>query len=279
MSKNIVNDTKKTIDTSIDVADELGKKYLNNNISRQILIIFFIIILFFSLISFLFYNTISKIQVLQSETIGLFNDYEKILPSPNINTNNTLRETYVLYLFIENNSGSGMFFENFSNYKTILRRQDDNFEIQYNPKKNCIGINFNIGIMRFSNEPSSGEELQMFEKGEYVELCDLPYQKWFQLVVMINNRNVDIFVNKVLRKTQLLTNVPKLSNEPIVLGKPNFNPNLFLGRLEYIPNLINITEIQALYFKNMNFLKIDKLLRDKINHEAYMKIHTLGPSI
>lgn len=265
------------MDKPIDIAENLGKKYLNKDVSRQLFIIMFILILFFGLISFLFYNTIKKIQVLSSETIALYNDTELILPSTNIYTNRTLRETYILYLSIDNASGSGLFYNSFNDNKTILRRKDDNFSINYNPKKNCLDIKFGIGLLELSTMNTGGEAIEedliLQNRYESVVVCDIPYQKWFQLAIIINNRTIDVYINKYLRKTQILQNVPQLSNDTLILGKKNFNPNLFVGRVEYVPDTINNNELSALYFKNMNFLKIDKVLRNKINYDAHIKIH------
>lgn len=259
----------------IDIANDLGKKYLNKNLSRQILIIMFIIILFFGLISFLFYNTISKIQVLSSDTIDLFNDREVLLPSTNINTKKHLRETYILYLSLDNSNGSGLFYRNFKKNKTILRRDNKDLEILYNPHQNCLNVQFKIMELEIANQDNDGtfgiDNLQLLDNYDIVNVCDIPFQKWFQLVIVINNREVDIYIDKSLRKTQILKNVPKLSDNSLILGEKGNNPNLFVGRVEYVPDIINNNEINALYFKNMPFLKINRELRDKINYEAHNK--------
>ena len=110
-------------------------------------------------------------------------------------------------------------------------------------------------------------------------VCDLPYQKWFQLAIIIDNRNVDVYINKYLRKTQILSNIPKLSNEPLILGKKEKNPNLYVGKVEYASDILNNNEITALYLRNMNFLKINRELRNKINYEGYIKLHPKSPSL
>ena len=122
-----------TVTEGYDIAKNLGNKYLNSNLSRQLLVIFLILALIFGLIAFLFYNTTSKVQTLLNETVGLFNDTEIILPTTNLSNNKSLKESYIVYINIDNSHGSGLYFSSFGNNKPILTRKDDNFAIEYNP--------------------------------------------------------------------------------------------------------------------------------------------------
>ena len=88
---------------------------------------------------------------------------------------------------------------------------------------------------------------------------------------MVNNRYVDIFHNSVLVKSALLDNVPLLNHKEITLGKPKHNPNIFLGKIEYKPDVISLTELHALYLRDKNSFTIDGNLRKKVNMET-MKI-------
>ena len=84
----------------------------------------------------------------------------------------------------------------------------------------------------------------------------------------VNNRYVDIFHNSVLVKSALLDNVPIFNSTEVTLGKPKHNPNIFLGKIEYKPNIISLTELQALYLRDKNSFLIDGSLRKKVNLET-----------
>ena len=63
------------------------------------------------------------------------------------------------------------------------------------------------------------EELDLHPRTEIIEVTNIPYHTWFQLVVTIDNRNVNVFINKLLVRSYTLSNVPQLSNDSIILGK------------------------------------------------------------
>ena len=56
-------------------------------------------------------------------------------------------------------------------------------------KKNSNGLH---------NTQSNVMLLDLHDKIQSIDVPFVPVQKWFQLVVMINGRNVDIFVDKLL---------------------------------------------------------------------------------
>ena len=86
-------------------------------------------------------------------------------------------------------------------------------------------------------------------------------------------------MNKLLVRTFILDNVPKLSNEAIILGKKNHNPNLYIGKLGHVPTLLTVNEIAALYFKNMRGLSISDGHRKRIKKANHDHINTFyGPS-
>ena len=72
-----------------------------------------------------------------------------------------------------------------------------------------------------------------------------------------------------LHKTIFLDNVLVFNNSDVILGDSLHNPNCFVGIVEYKPDIINLTELNALYIRWNGRLKIDQTLRDKIKLETY----------
>ena len=58
------------------------------------------------------------------------------------------------------------------------------------------------------------------------------------------------------------------------MGKPKHNPNLFLGKIEYKPDVIPLTELHALYLRDKDSFTLDNTVRNKVNMET-MKIRKL----
>lgn len=268
-----------------DLAKTIAEKYLSETLAQKMFIFMIMLSVFFGLIVFLYYNSIKKVETLLSKNLALYNETELIIPSTSVFSDNSLKESYILYLNIDNMSGNGLFLSNFGNSKSILRRADGKFEIKYNPKKNCILLVFTVYHLDVIQELQGEEELDLHPRYEIIEVCNIPYHTWFQLVVTIDNRNVNVFINKLLVRSYTLSNVPELSKDSIVLGRKNNNPNLFIGKLEYSPGIVTMSDINALYFRNMRFLKITDKERRNVQIEGYKllnkeneKVDDLGQS-
>lgn len=252
-----------------NIAKKLAEKYFNETLAQKLFIFLLMISVFFGLITFLYYNSIKRVETLLNENVGLYNDTELTISSSEIITDNNLKESYILYLNIDNMSGNGLFFSNFGTSKSILRRADDKFKINYNPKKNCIQLEFLVKHLNVIQEVDNEQKLDLYPKTEIIEINNIPYHTWFQLVITINNRYINVFINKLLVRSVTLSNVPELSNDSLILGKKNNNPNMFIGRLEYSPDIVTISDINALYFRNMRFLKLTMNEKNKVVRDGY----------
>ena len=256
-------------------------KVKNPTLSQNVFVLGFFIIAFFLLIAFLYYNATKGFVKLIDEIEPLFNEYKKEIPSDMIPVPTGNKLSYVLWLYFENNSENGNWFSNFTKDKSILSK-DYGPDIVFNPYSNSIKVLVKVKDIRRPIEIKEGEEnnnsvyeeqdttsLEFKEKIQEVELRGVPLQKWIQLVVVIDNRYVDIYLDTVLKKSALLDNVPILNHTNITLGKPRHNPNCFLGKLEYKPELITLSEINGLYFRDANSFTIDSNIRKKINIDTY----------
>ena len=123
-----------------NIAEKLAKRYLNETLAQKLFIFLLMISVFFGLITFLYYNSIKRVETLLSENVGLYNDTELTIPSTSVFTDNTLKESYILYLNIDNMSGSGLFFSDFGISKSILRRADNKFHGNWNCKSCQIKV-------------------------------------------------------------------------------------------------------------------------------------------
>ena len=87
-------------------------------------------------------------------------------------------------------------------------------------------------------------------------------------MVTIDNRFVDIYVDAVLVKSAKLDNVPILNHTDIKLGKPKHNPNMYMGKLQYKPDVISLSEINGLYFRDNGSFTIDDKVKNKVIFDA-----------
>jgi hypothetical protein len=250
-------------------------------VSQDLFVLGFFIIAFLLLIVFLYYNATKDFIVLSEEIEPLYNDYTREIPSDMIPFPKNLKVSYVLWLYFENNSENSNWFSNFSSDKTIIDK-DYGPNIAYQPYSNSLKVIVKVKDIRKPivsdnenpNEKNVLSDLNNYnidfkEKNQEIEVHNIPMQKWVQLVVSIDNRYVDIYIDTVLTKSVLLDNVPILNHTNMHIGKAMHNPNCFLGRLEYKPDSISLSEINGLYLKNKNSFTIDDKIRKKIYLDAF----------
>lgn len=263
-----------------NIAKSLGDKYINKNFAKPVFAVLLFLILFFSIIAFFYYNTTKKVEIIWNETLGLFNRTEKIIMAPSVLTANSLKESYILYMTVDNAHGNMIY--NFTSSKHILRRRDESFQINYKPKTNHLSIVFKIKKLKVDTPNSQNEYLlDMHNTEQAFDIPGIPYQKWFQLAVIIDGRNVDVYINKLLVRNYTIDNIPMITNEDIILGENGNNPNIYIGRIEYSPSVLTLNEIRALHYKNMPNLHLSAAYRQQMVYEGRKFIedlHALSPS-
>ena len=262
-----------------NIAKSLGEKYINKTFAKQIFVVLIFLTLFFLLITFFYYNTTKKVETVLDETLGLFNGTEKVITSPTILTSPSLKETYIVYMTIDNAHGNVIY--NFNTSKYILRRRDESFLINYKPKTNHLSVVFKIKQLSIgSDEPTTTEEtLDLHNTQQALDIPGIPLQKWFQFAVIIDGRNVDIYIDKLLVRNYTLDNVPMVTNDDIILGKRGHNPNIYIGKIEYSPSVLTLNELRALHYKNMPNLHVSADYRQKMVYESREFMRTLvGPA-
>ena len=249
-------------------------------LSQDVFVIGFIIIGFLLLIAFFYYNSMKDYAMLIDDIQPLFNNYEREIPSDLIPLSQGIKVSYILWLYFENNSENANWFSNFSSDKNILIK-DYGPDIVYQPYTNSIKVLVKVKDIRqpiVSDEENPDKDnvysdmdnknIDFKEKVQEIEVKGITLQKWIQLVVTIDNRYVDIYLDTVLTKSALLDNVPILNNTDIIIGKPRNNPNCYLGQLQYKPDLISLSEINGLYFKDSNKFTITHNIKNKVSLET-----------
>jgi hypothetical protein len=267
---------------------------LSPDFTRQFTVVICFILFLLIIILVLYHNTTQKIVVLteelfkeqmkkkdfpQTDILPLFNDYESSIFVEEI-LNDNLIETYVLYIYFENVYGNELWLSNFNTPKNIIRREttkssQHSFKIKYKPNLNQLIITIPIKRLGVHSSSNKEETLDLNYSEESIIVKGIKMQKWLQIAVTINGREVDIYIDKQLRKSQLLDNIPILNNNKIIVGEAYKNANCYIGKIEYSPFILSTTELKALYLRNMKFFSIDPMLRDYI----YFKNQEIKESI
>ena len=250
--------------------------------SQTLLLVGIFTLMVILLVVFLYYNSTKDYKVLLNDIVPLYNNFERKISSDLIPPPYGLKMSFILWLYIDNNPENSQWFSNFTGDKIIMEKGGAP-DIIYLPYSNSIKVKINIKDIRpiLNREVRERnvysdriDTLEFKEKKQEIEVPDIRFQQWTQIAVVIDNRYVDVFHNSVLVKSALLDNVPIFNHKEITLGKPKHNPNLFLGKIEYKPDVIPLTELHALYFRDKDSFTLDNSIRNNVNMET-MKIRKL----
>jgi hypothetical protein len=165
-----------------------------------------------------------KIPLLTSETI-FTEEYVNTINLPPLITPRTALYipklgyglTFSWDMYIPAHNGNDKWQNNYNFLKPIITMGDSPV-ISYHPKKNYLSI-----IVKYRNNP-------FYTQFSEIKFKDIRLQKWSQYILVIENRNIRLFINGKLVSTKVLPSVvviPDIGNN-IVLGEQNNN---FLGKI------------------------------------------------
>ena len=182
-----------------------------------------------------------KIPLITDETI-FSEDYNAVLNTSTLIDRETLYVPKLGYglsfsweMYIPSQGGNDKWQTNFNHLKPIIK-MDDSPIISYHPKKNFLSI-----TVKYRNNP-------FYAQFAEVKFKDIKLQAWSKYVVVIENRNIKLYINGILVSTKILPSVIAITSgkSDIHLGELNDN---FLGKIKNLflfPYPLSFDEIQTL---------------------------------
>ena len=179
--------------------------------------------------------------MLTNETI-FSEDYNNTLNLETLITRDTLYVpklgyglTFSWEMYIPSQGGNDKWQTNFNHLKPIIAMSDSPV-ISYHPKKNYLSIS-----VKYRNNP-------FFAQFAEVKFKDIKLQLWSKYTIVIENRNIRLYINRILVSTKILPSVIAINDikSDIVLGSLNDN---FLGKIRNLslyPYPLSFDEIQKI---------------------------------
>jgi hypothetical protein len=179
-----------------------------------------------------------QLSLLSTETI-FDNNYENTIQIANLVTRPTLYVpklgygfSFIWEMYIPNLSGNDNWANSFNILKPIIT-MNDSPQISYHPKKNYLSI-----VLKYRNNP-------FYAQFAEIKYDNIKLQKWCKYIIVINGRNINIYIDGKLVSAQYLPSLPVLYdiNSEIVIGQKNNN---FLGKIRnmnLIPFPLSSTEV------------------------------------
>jgi hypothetical protein len=182
-----------------------------------------------------------KIQLITDETH--FNEeYNETFNTSSLISRDTLYIPKLGYgisfsweMFIPSQGGNDKWQSNFNHLKPIIK-MNDSPAISYHPKKNYLSI-----TVKYMNNP-------FYSQFGEVKFKDIKIQVWQKYVIVVENRNIRLYINGNLVSNKILPSIAVISSgkSDVFLGEINNN---FLGKIKnllLIPYPLSFDEIQTL---------------------------------
>jgi len=196
---------------------------------QYVVIIIIILILIFGLLFYYYWSpsqsNINKYKIpLITDEIIFNEDFNSIINIENLITRDTFYVpnlgyglTFSWEMYIPSQEGNDKWQNSFNFLKPIITMGDSPI-ISYHPKKNYLSL-----TVKYRNNPFYS---QFYE----IKFEDIKLQKWSKYIIVIENRNIILYIDGILISTKILPSIIAISDikNDIVLGQLNNN---FLGKI------------------------------------------------
>lgn len=169
-----------------------------------------------------------------------------------INENDGIEFTWSLWIYIENLS------INENNYKCIFYKGNTFKDATDYQNSNIIekGLNYPNNAPGVYLAPNKNDLIVFMNTfnniiDEKITVQDIPLQKWVNIMIRLENRTIDIYINGTIIKSHLLQGVPKQNYSQVWIA-PNGGFGGFISNLWYYPYSLSGSEIEKIVKEGPN---------------------------
>lgn len=170
------------------------------------------------------------------------------------NEKNGIEFTWSVWLYLNGFEDSSSYHHVFNKGNTSKSTPTGNFPGTTTPN-NAPGLYINPNydgfrvIMNSFNNPYQ----------EVIEVTDLPMAKWINIVIRVQDKNCDIYVNGRLVKRRIMTEVVKQNYDDVHVSL-NGGFSGYLSNLTYYNRSVSVTEIQDIISVGPNLKPVSRAL-------------------
>lgn len=94
---------------------------------------------------------------------------------------------------------------------------------------------------------------------EEIEIPDIPLKKWVNVMIRVEGRNVDVYINGVIKARRELNDVPKQNYDNVYVNM-NGGFSGYMSDLKYFDHGVNMREINQLVYRGPDLTSTDNNL-------------------
>jgi hypothetical protein len=197
--------------------------------TKTVLLVVAIIIIVYLIYSYYFSdNSTSLVSTQDARTLD-------IITGDNLPTGITADYTYSIWFYI--NDWNYRFGED----KVIFGRLDNNNDPAPSVTLGATTNDLSVTLGVYPNSTTN--------KGTNFtcSIKDIPLQRWSNLIMSLNNRALDLYLDGKLVKTCMLPGVPKMNPNSQLFVCPDGGFSGFISNFKYFPNAVNPSQAYDIY--------------------------------
>ena len=129
----------------------------------------------------------------------------------------------------------------------------------YDPDSGTNRTNAISVVLSFFDEDTTNPDEKPYE---IVTVTNMPMQKWVNVIIRVQGRTLDLYINGTLIKHKEFTRVIKQNYGDIRVGSNKFGADAYVSSLRYFDHAIGANEIQNIMYNGPNL----KMEGDEMTH-------------
>jgi hypothetical protein len=206
-----------------------------NNKTIVIVVAIIIVLLLLTIGVYYTFFSIDQYTSILCKPTHFVKDFNMYVPNEKLPLSKTGNSfTYSLWINIQNVAENSQWQSNVNYKKPILYRYGSP-NINYYPKDHNLQIQMSY--------KDSNDDINYYD----IDLTTLPMQKWVNIIIILENRNIDIFIDTIRYRSAILPNVPFIFNRNVYMGESDNNFNGYVGGVKYYNRALKENDIANIY--------------------------------
>ena len=156
-----------------------------------------------------------------------------------VNQEDGLEFTWSVWIYVDD------FQYNEGRYKHIFHKGNDSINVTDKP----TGLNQPNNAPGLYIAPNTNELVVIMNTfndiNEEIKITDLPLNKWVNVIIRVDNRKLDVYINGRLTKRHILSGVPKQNYGDVYVAM-NGGFSGYISNLHYFNNALDTSKIQSI---------------------------------
>lgn len=161
----------------------------------------------------------------------------KVINASTLPSSSTSDYSYSIWFYI--NDWNYRFGESKVIFGRVDKNNDPSPSVTLAPSVNDLNVTMNV----YPNDDTTARGSNLFT----CSIKDVPLQKWTNLILSLNNRAMDLYLDGKLVKTCIMPGVPKMNPNANVIVSPDGGFSGFISNFKYIAYSVNPTEAYDIY--------------------------------